>query len=143
MQNRDLRIEREIDRLRRTHQPTDKDDFRDDIVHGMKTLQSIGKPALPRLIELLLDETEWIALRARIAGTLAMIGDPAVIPPLISVLGDPDPSMRWHVVKALEKVGDSTAILELERLAETDMGEFLLANSVIKVREAAQKAVAQ
>jgi HEAT repeat protein len=136
-------IEAEINRLRRTHKTTDKDDFRDAIFEGMQALQRIGKPALPRLIDLLLDENEWQGLRARVAGTLAMIGDPTAIPPLIKTLRDPDAFIRWHIVKALEDIGDSTAIPELERLAADDTGEFLIAQSVVTVKEAAQKAIIQ
>jgi len=137
------KIEREINRLRRTPKPTDKDDFRDDIIRGMRALERIGKPALPRLIDLLLDENESVGLRARITETLAKIGDPTASAPLIKTLRDPNAFIRWSAVKALEDMGDSNAIPELERLVAEDTGEFLIAQSVVTIRNAAQKAILQ
>jgi HEAT repeat protein len=141
MQSNEDNIETEINRLRRVPKPTDKDDFRDDIVRGMRALQKIGKPALPRLINLLLDENESVGLRARVAGTLAMIGDQTAISPLIQTLNDPDAFMRWSTVKALEDIGDSSVIPELECLVVEDKGEFLIARSVTTVKDAAQQAI--
>ena len=135
-------IERAIWHLRRTYKPTDKDDFRDEVMKGTRELERIGKPVLPRLISLLLNKNESVDLRGRIPGILANIGDPIAIAPLIQNLHEPNVFIRWSVVKGLGKLADSSLIPELERMVAEDTGEFPIARSMtLTIKDAAKEAI--
>lgn len=66
-------------------------------------LGRIGDPtAVPYLVEVLLNDRELSAVSA---GALAKIGDRKAFEPLLSMLGDTDPTIRQAVISALNSLG--------------------------------------
>lgn len=132
----EIDVEEELDNLRlRTP---------DNVLAAMQRLRRAGEIATQRLLEVLLDPREPGFYRSRVADTLAMIGTPVAIKPLVELLNDPEAEVRWHAVKALEEIGDETAIAPLERVATTDTGSFSITPALrVDVREDARKAIKQ
>ena len=129
-------LEEEIDNLRlRTP---------DNILAAMQRLVEIGDAAIEPLIDALLNQNESRIFRSRVAGTLAMIGDPRAIRPLVQTLSDPDAGVRWSAVQALAEIGDESAIGSLERLAAAETGVVSITPTLhFSVRDVAQKAISQ
>jgi HEAT repeat protein len=129
-------LEEEIDNLRlRTP---------DNILAAMQRLVEIGAAAVEPLIDVLLNQNEPGIFRSRVAGTLAMIGAPRAIMPLIRTLGDSDVEVRWHAVQALAEIGDESAIGPLERLVAAETGMVSITPTLhVSLRDDAQKAISQ
>jgi HEAT repeat protein len=129
-------VEEEIDNLRlRTP---------DNILNAMRRLAGIGDAAIEPLIDALLNQSESWIFRSRVATTLAMIGSPKAIRPLIQALSDSDVNVRWHAVDALAKIGDESAIEPLQRLVATETGTVTITPTLhFSVRDDAQKAISQ
>ena len=66
-------------------------------------LASLGKPALPSLINLMRDPDREV--RRNAVHTLGDIGDRDAGPVLVKALGDEDRQVRWEAVMASEKCG--------------------------------------
>lgn len=116
----------------------------DNIFAAMQRLKEIGDAAVEPLITALLNQNEPCIFRSRVADTLAMIGNPRAINPLIQTLGDSDVGMRWHAVKALAKIGDESAVGPLERLRAVETGRFSITPTLnVSVRDDAQEAINQ
>ena len=129
-------LEEEIDNLRlRTP---------DNIFGAMQRLKKIGAGAVDPLIQSLLNENESRIFRCRVASTLAMIGDPRAIAPLIKTLNDKDVEMRWHAIKALADIGDRSAIEPLKKLIAIETGFFSITPKVqVNVKRDAEDALSQ
>jgi HEAT repeat protein len=129
-------LEEEIDNLRlRTP---------DNIYAAMQRLAEIGAAAVEPLIDALLDQNESGIFRSRVAGTLAMIGNPKAIMPLIQTLSDSDVMARWSAVQALAKIGDESAVGPLEGLVAADTGMFSITPTLhVILRDDAKKAISQ
>ena len=67
-------------------------------------LASLGKPAVPQLIDELKNDDALV--RRQAAQALGEIKDPRAVKPLIGLLQDKDPLIRRHTVNALGKIGD-------------------------------------
>lgn len=65
----------------------------------------LGPAALPGLIEASRSEDEWV--RQHAAHALGKIHDPRAIPPLVDLLDDSVPAVRWAAVQALQRYGTS------------------------------------
>lgn len=84
------------------------------VVNALLSLGRIASPETPRdlLIELMVKH-HHSDVRANAALALAQVAQPADAPllmaPLFSSLGDPNPMVRLHAVKALGRIGDRTA----------------------------------
>ncbi len=84
------------------------------VINALLSLGRIAAPETPRdlLIELMVKHHN-ADVRANAALALAQVATPADAPllmaPLFSSLGDPNPMVRLHAVKALGKIGDRTA----------------------------------
>jgi HEAT repeat protein len=129
-------LEEEIDNLR-LHTP-------DNITAAMQRLVAIGDAAIEPLIDALLNQCESCIFRSRVADTLAMIGSPRAIRPLIQTLSDSDVGVRWHAVRALAEIGDESAIGPLERLVAGETGRVSITTTLhVSVRDDAQKAISQ
>jgi len=116
----------------------------DNIFAAMQRLVEIGDAAIEPLIDALLNQDESRIFRSRVADTLAMIGNPRAIAPLIQILSDSDAEMRLHAVKALAEMGDESAIGPLERLVAAETGiVFITPTLHVSVRDDAQKAISQ
>ena len=126
-------LEEEIENLRLRE--------RDTMGFAMQRLKAIGDSAVDPLIQALLNESDTPIFRARVADTLAEIGNPKAVNALIQGLKDPDTQVRWSAVQALAKIGDERAIQPLEQVAggSVSMAPF----GMISVREDAQKAIKQ
>ncbi|HZS44795.1 MAG TPA: HEAT repeat domain-containing protein [Blastocatellia bacterium] len=117
---------------------------RDKIFGAMQRLQNIGDRAIQPLIETLTNKHETTTLRARVAYTLGIIGDPIAMEPLIETLSDPSKEVRLSAIEALEKIGDERALSELKRISETDDSAIPASNDVtIYLRNVAQRAIRQ
>ncbi len=77
------------------------DEFKDD---ATRALVSLGKPAVPKLIEALSDREEFV--RKQAISALGEIRDSEAVDPLIAMLQDRDWFTRLTAAAALEKVGD-------------------------------------
>jgi HEAT repeats len=86
---------------------------------GLRELSVLGRPAVPKLIQLL-DEGDWHD-RSEVALTLATIGDVAAIEPLRRALHHPPMSAQSSAADALASFGDRamTAVPDLTVLAQT------------------------
>lgn len=116
----------------------------ENVFSAMQRLRRAGDLAVESLLRALLDPNEPGLYRSRVADTLAMIGNRVAIKPLVEMLNDPEPKVRWHAVKALEEIGDQTAIMPLEQVAATDAGSFSITPTLqVDVRAAALEAVNQ
>ena len=129
-------LEEEIDNLRlRTP---------DNIFAAMQRLVGIGDAAIEPLINALLNQSESRIFRSRVADTLAMMGSPKAIRPLIETLSDSDVNVRWAAVCALAEIGDESAIEPLERLVAVETGRVSITPTLhVSLRDDAQKAIRQ
>jgi HEAT repeat protein len=110
----------------------------------MQRLNEIGARAVDPLIQSLLNENESLTFRRRVADTLAMIGDPRAIAPLIKTLNDNDVEMRWSAIQALADIGDRSAIEPLNRLIAIEVGIFSITPTLqVNVKKDAEDAVNQ
>lgn len=80
-----------------------------------------SKSAAKYLHEVLLDKSEDVGVREHAAEALGSIGSRRSVGPLITVLKDPNPVVRYWASFALGKIGDRRAIPHLRRLARNDM----------------------
>jgi hypothetical protein len=74
-------------------------------------LASLGKPAVPQLIDEL--ESDDTLVRRQAAQALGEIKDHRAVESLIGLLDDKDPLIRRHAVKALGKIEDIRAVTPL------------------------------
>ena len=112
-------------------------------------LGNIGKPALPELINALLNSQEVIQRRAA-AKTLKLVGDPSALPHLIKALtNDSDPVVQCSAAGAIAIFGESAVkhlIIILENQEHTEMQHglaawclaFIGANAPNAIKKAAQ-----
>ncbi|MDT7043661.1 HEAT repeat domain-containing protein [Candidatus Nitronereus thalassa] len=77
------------------------DEFKDD---ATRALVELGKPAVPKLIEALSSQDDFVKKQAILA--LGDIQDPQAVDPLIAVLTDTDWLVRLTAASSLEKIGD-------------------------------------
>ena len=128
-------VQRQIERLGLGHKPH-------EIRAAMSALLDIGERAVVPLIQILLNQEQPYIVRCRVAGTLAMLKDGRATEPLINTLRDSNAQVRWHALKALEKLGARSAVPELRRMAESDEGEFSIMPTLhIVLKDAAREAV--
>ena len=85
------------------------------------SLEKIGKPAVPYLINALKDGNKHV--RCYSAEALGNIGDARAIPALIEALKDEESDVRLDVAAALEKVGDASAVPALVEALKDDYWE--------------------
>ena len=112
-------------------------------------LGNIGKPALPELINALLNSQEVIQRRAA-AKTLKLVGDPSALPYLTKALtNDADPVVQCSAAGAIAIFGESAVkhlIIILENQEHTEMQHglaawclaFIGANAPNAIKKAAQ-----
>lgn len=79
--------------------------------NAMQSLELIGKPAVPGLIDILRDD-KWEGRQAA-AVVLGRIGDAAAVDDLLDMLRDKNTNVRGEVIRALEQIGDSRAVPHL------------------------------
>lgn len=70
-----------------------------------RALLRLGEPGLDALLSVLRDPSQPIGIREVVARSLAEIGDPRAIEPVLSMLGDRDMVVRQAAVWTLEKLG--------------------------------------
>jgi HEAT repeat protein len=114
----------------------------DAVFASMQRLRKRGTAALEPLVAALLDQTETVNFRCRIADTLAMIGSDRAVEPLLTTLSETDPQIRWHAMQALAEIGDHRALAPLADLACTETGEFSITPGLrVSLKDEIQKAV--
>ena len=87
------------------------------------TLGKIGKPAVPFLVEALLNNPDPVVRRAS-AKTLTLIADPETVPPLVNALiNDEDTVVKGSAVGALAQIGEPSVPIILEILASPEHPE--------------------
>ena len=87
------------------------------------TLGKIGKPAVPFLVEALLDNADPVVRRAS-AKTLTLIADPETVPPLVNaLLNDEDTVVQGSAVGALAQIGETSVPVLLEILTSPEHPE--------------------
>lgn len=98
---------------------------RDPVVQARAALLlgSIGKPAVPVLIEALKDDDRDV--RTSAAGALISIGPDAksAVSTLVRALKDEDHFVRWNAAAALGEIGDKSAAYALAELLEDEEAE--------------------
>ena len=77
------------------------DEFKDD---ATRALVELGKPAIPKLIEALSSQEDFVKKQAVLA--LGDIQDEQAVDPLIALLQDEDWLVRLTAASSLEKIGD-------------------------------------
>jgi HEAT repeat protein len=77
------------------------DEFKDD---ATRALVDLGKPAVPKLIEALNSQDDFVKKQSILA--LGEIQDPQAVDPLIALLQDTDWLVRLTAASSLEKIGD-------------------------------------
>jgi bilin biosynthesis protein len=83
-----------------------------------ETLSQIGQPAIPFLIEALLNHPDPVVRRAS-AKTLTLIAEPETVGPLVhALLNDEDTVVKGSAVGALAQIGEPSVPVLLEILAE-------------------------
>ena len=117
---------------------------RDDILSATMALQALGASAVPPLVDALVNPSERLILRCRIAEALGMIGSTTAVEPLISTLDDSHVRLRWSALRALARLGDVRSLPALRRLAATDNEELLITPKLrFIMRDEAAKAIRQ
>lgn len=87
------------------------------------TLGRIGKPAVPFLVEAMLNHTDPVVRRAS-AKTLTLIADPETVPPLVhALLNDEDTVVKGSAVGALAQIGETSVPVLLEILTSPEHPE--------------------
>ena len=87
------------------------------------TLGKIGKPAVPFLVEALLNHADPVVRRAS-AKTLTLIADPETVPPLVrALLNDEDTVVKGSAVGALASIGEASVPVLLEILTSPEHPE--------------------
>jgi HEAT repeat protein len=100
-----------------------------DDPHGLKRQQarwelvSIGKPAVPALLELLKDQREGVRWEA--AKALSQIGDPDAAPKLVEALDDDNFGVRWLAAEGLICTGGRGLIPLLRALERHSDSKWL------------------
>jgi HEAT repeat protein len=115
---------------------------RSDVYAATMALREAGAEAVAPLIEVLLNDKEKPIVRCRAADALAIINDHRAVEPLIRTLSDNDVHLRWSVIGALGKIGDTRSLPYLEHIAANDNGEFSpMPNWTLTVKKAAEDAM--
>lgn len=110
----------------------------EDALHAQAVdeLIALGPQAVPALTAALEPQGPW--LRAfRAAEALGQIGDGRASRPLVAALRHPHSNVRWSVIQALAKVGDSRSILALRRVVRQDRGKTSWGEPVSAAAQAA------
>jgi len=88
-------------------------------------LGRVQKPQTTRAVEILLQilrlqhpATEIVSVKSAIALSLGQLGEMQAIEPLISLLADPNASVRLHAIAALKNLDREAAYQELQQLAK-------------------------
>jgi HEAT repeats/Bacterial SH3 domain len=92
-------------------------------------LVSIGPAAVPQLCDALNPQRPWLTAY-RAAEALGRIGDGRAAGPLLDALRHSNSNVRWSAVRALATVGDARALIELRRVARSDLGKTSWGESV-------------
>lgn len=92
-------------------------------------LVSIGPAAVPQLCDALSPQRPWLTAY-RAAEALGRIGDGRAAGPLLDALRHSNSNVRWSAVRALATVGDARALIELRRVARSDLGKTSWGESV-------------
>ncbi|MBL7069307.1 MAG: HEAT repeat domain-containing protein [Candidatus Omnitrophica bacterium] len=94
----------------------------DGIVASAYSLEKMGEPALPRLIEEFTDQTEYEIFRKMIAEIIAEIGGEDAIEPLIGVLQDETDAelVRAEAAYTLGRLGNIRALEPLKNALNSD-----------------------
>lgn len=88
-----------------------------------EALGSVGKPAVPFLLEALANHANEVVRRAA-AKTLTLIGDPSTVPNLIySLLNDEDRVVKGSCIGALARTGEAAVLPLLQLLESTETPE--------------------
>jgi HEAT repeat protein len=89
-------------------------------IHSRESLVTIGKPAVPQLVEALMRGSHW--LRWEAAKTLGEIADPTAAPALVETLKDEEFDVQWLAAAGLIKMkaGGVESLLHV-LMAEADL----------------------